>query len=244
METKASGLLIVLLVLAVTLSCENSESGGDPQGSSGKGGSMACFTISDNHLYSVDRWKLNVFDISDPGNPVFVKSMGIGQGVETIFALNHTLFLGSQSGMFIFDISDPTNPVSLSFFQHIYSCDPVVANDTIAYLTMRTETFCGRNTNELQVIDIKNKRSPNFISSVPMTKPFGLGLDRDKLFVCDNGLKVFSLENPFHPVLMKTFSIPAMDVIPDNDLLLVLALDGLHQYKYANDTITFLSHLQ
>jgi hypothetical protein len=114
----------------------------------------------------------------------------------------------------------------------------------MAYLTMRTETFCGRKTNELQVVDIKDRTYPKFVSSVPMTKPFGLGLDGTRLFVCDSGLKLFSLENPMHPSLMKTFNIPAMDVIPDNNLLLVLAEDGLHQYKYMNDTITYLSHIQ
>ena len=77
-----------------------------------------------------------------------------------------------------------------------------------------------------------------------MVKPYGLGLDGDKLFVCDNGLKVFSLADPMAPLLTKGFNIPAIDVIPDANLLLVLATDGLHQYKYQNDTITFLSHLQ
>jgi len=236
-------LSILALSLLLLFSCQTEKSG-DPASASGKGGSMARFTIYNNYLYTVDQQKLNVFNLTNAEKPVFVKDLQSGFDIETIFVNNNTLFLGSQWGMYIFDISEPTNPVNLSFFQHIYSCDPVVANDTLAYLTMRTETFCGRNTNELQVIDIRNRAKPQLVSSITMTKPFGLGLDGDKLFVCDNGLKLFSLTDPLHPVLVNTFSIPAIDVIPDNNLLMVLATDGLYQYQYENNTVTLISHLQ
>jgi hypothetical protein len=233
----------MLGILLIT-GCEKSESGIGSDNSSGKGGSMARFTISKNYLYTVDQQKLNVFSLSNPDVPIHVKNLSAGFNIETIFARNNTLFLGSQWGMYIFDITEPENPVNLSFFQHIYSCDPVVANDTLAYLTMRTETFCGRSTNELQVIDIRNLKNPKFVSSVNMTKPYGLGIDGNTLFVCDYGLKVFSLSDPLNPKLTKTFNIPAIDVIPDENLLLILATDGLHQYSYQNDTVKFLSHLQ
>lgn len=236
--------LLIIIGLTGMLSCESSSDGISSGGNSaGKGGSMARFTVYNSHLYTVDQQKLNVFKIN-ANTPVWVKSIEAGFNIETIFARNNTLFLGSSAGMYIYDINLPENPQKLSYFQHIYSCDPVVANDTIAYLTLRTETFCGRNTNELQVIDIKNKKSPQFISRVMMTKPYGLGLDGKNLFVCDNGLKVFSLDNPLYPKLVKSFQIPAIDVIPDNNLLMVLATDGLHQYIYQNDTIKYLSHLQ
>lgn len=246
MRTSLFNLFIVLVALGMMLSCESSSDGGSTgdNSSTGKGGSMARFTILNNHLYTVDNQKLNVFTITAADTPAYVKSLPVGFAIETIFARNNTLFLGSSNGMYIYDISSPTNPVVQSFFQHIYSCDPVVANDSLAYLTMRTETFCGRNTNELQVIDIKNRKNPKFVSNVQMVKPYGLGLDSNKLFVCDNGLKVFSLANPLVPKFTKAFNIPAIDVIPDANLLMVLATDGLHQYKYQNDTITFLSHLQ
>lgn len=246
MRTLLFHLFIISVTLGAMLSCESSSDGGSngDNSSTGKGGSMARFTILNNHLYTVDNQNLNVFTITAADTPAFVKSLPVGFAIETIFARNNTLFLGSSNGMYIYDISSPTNPVLQSFFQHIYSCDPVVANDSLAYLTMRTETFCGRNTNELQVIDIKNRKSPKFVSRVQMVKPYGLGLDGNKLFVCDNGLKVFSLANPLAPKLTKSFNVTAIDVIPDANLLMVLATDGLHQYKYQNDTITFLSHLQ
>lgn len=244
METSCSRLLIIVVTIILLLSCENSDGGFESSDGSGKGGSMARFTIAKNHLYTVDNYKLNVFSVATAESPAFIQSIPIGFNIETIFAHKNNLFLGSQFGMYIYDITTPSDPFQLSYFQHIFSCDPVVANDTLAYLTMRTETTCGRNTNELQVIDIRNPQSPKFVSRVIMTKPYGLGLDGKNLFVCDNGLKIFSLQNPLTPVLYKNFNIQAVDVIPDNNLLMVLAADGLHQYKYQNDTVTFLSHLQ
>lgn len=235
---------LIILGIFTFLACEKSENSGFDSANSGKGGSMARFTIANNYLYTVDNQKLNVFDISNSQKPVLKKNMQAGFNIETIFVNKNTLFMGSEWGMYIFDISQPENPTSLSFFQHIYSCDPVVANDTLAYLTMRTESFCGRNTNELQVIDIKDRTLPKFVTSVAMTQPRGLGIEGKLLFVCDDGLKLFSLDNPLNPVFKKKFNIPAIDVIPDNNVLMVLATDGLHQYKFENDTIQYLSHLQ
>jgi hypothetical protein len=235
----------IFLLVFTLISCESSDTDGTSSDTStGKGGSMARFTIANNYLYTVDNENLKVFSLSNPEKPVAVQTVQAGFHIETIFAFKNTLYLGSQWGIYIFDITTPDSPQKLTYYSHIYSCDPVVANDSLAYLTMRTGTYCGRNTNELQVINIKDKKNPKFVKSIPMTFPQGLGFEDKNLFVCDGGLKVFSLEDPVQPVLKKTFNIPAVDVIPDKNLLMVMATDGLHQYWFDNDTITYLSHLQ
>lgn len=236
--------LVAIILGLVFTACDKSEGLAGDNASNGKGGSMARFTIVGDNLYTVDQGTLNVFDLEDPKKPISIKKLPVGFNIETIFADLNTLYLGSDWGMYIYDITDPSNPIQLSLYQHIYSCDPVVANDSIAYVTLHTETFCGRNTNELQVVNIKDKTKPSFVSSLNMTKPLGLGIDGKNLFVCDNGLKIYSLSDPYHPAFKKHFKIPAIDVIPDDNLLLVLAEDGLHQYYYRNDTINYLSHIQ
>ncbi|NJK98634.1 MAG: hypothetical protein HC905_30275 [Bacteroidales bacterium] len=203
-------LFYIWVMVSILVSCDKADSGTSSDSSSGKGGSMARFTISKNYLYTVDQQKLNVFNLIEPEKPVFVKNLQAGFNIETIFAHNNTLYLGSEWGMYMYDITIPESPEYISNYQHIYSCDPVVANDTVAYVTLRTESFCGRNTNELQIVNIKNKKSPFFVSRVLMTKPMGLGLDGNTLFVCDNGLKVFSLTDPYTPSLKKKFNIPAL----------------------------------
>ncbi len=85
---------------------------------SGVGGSMARFTISQGHLYTVDDAQLNVFEInSNPASPNELSDVSVGWGIETIFPYQDKLFIGSNAGMYIFDNSTPSNPIQLSRFE-------------------------------------------------------------------------------------------------------------------------------
>ena len=44
--------------------------------------------------------------------------------------------------MQIYDNSQPEIPLTSSSFFHATSCDPVVANDSMAYVTLRTGNTC------------------------------------------------------------------------------------------------------
>jgi hypothetical protein len=242
-------LLILCIVLAVAYACDKGS--GDPGsnsnmeggGSTGTGGSLARFTIAGNHLFTVDNQKLKSFGLENETQPVYLSETNAGFNIETIFARGNTLFLGSQSGMYIYDISNPSDPNQLCYYQHIYSCDPVVADSNYAYVTLSTTSRCGRNVNELQIIDIKDLSKPYFLKSYPMTQPQGLGIDNRELFVCDDGLKIYDASDVKNLRLKYKFSIPAIDVIPMNNLLMVLADNGLYQYHYENGQVTLLSKL-
>jgi hypothetical protein len=235
--------IITASLFLVSISgCDEStmDSAGD---SAGQGGSLARFTISGNHLYTVDWEELHVFDISQPENPVKQGNKPIGFGIETIFAKDNTLYFGTQFGMYIYDITNPENPSEMSFFEHIYSCDPVVVDDKYAYVTLSTGSWCGRNTNELLIVDITNPYSPRLVKTYPMDNPKGLGIDRETLFLCDNGLKVFNVTNVNNIEQTAFFDINARDVIPYNNLLIVLGDDGINQYQYNGNAIEWLSKI-
>jgi hypothetical protein len=244
-KMQKSGISICLIIMLLfCISCEKGGTDSSSGSNSGTGGSLAKFTIHENRLYTVDGENLKVFSLENSAHPQLKTTIPVGFAIETIFAHQNTLFLGSEMGMYIYDISNPDLPGKLSYYQHILSCDPVVANDSVAYVTLRTESFCGSDINELQVVNIKDKTNPFFVSRNLMTQPKGLGTDGQNLFVCDDVLKLFSLADPYHPVLLKRFQVEAQDVIPDNNLLLVLSTNGLDQYSYQNDTIKFISHIQ
>jgi len=245
---------LIKLISAVTItallgfySCSESSDGISPSssdGGSGKGGSMARFTIVGDYLYTVDEWNLKLFNISNLERPVFEKDISAGFGIETIFPYKGKLFLGSESGMYIYDISDAEHPVKLARYEHIYACDPVVVDDYYAYVTLHSEgSWCGRNTNELQIVDITNPSNPWFVKSYDMINPLGLGIDSTTLFLCDEGLKVYDISDVYNLDLKHYFNITAYDVIPVDGLLMVVGSDGLYQYRYANDTIQFLSKI-
>jgi hypothetical protein len=206
---------------------------------SGVGGSLARFTILGDHLYLLDGSDLQTIDVSNEQNPEARTRTHLAWNIETIFPYKTNLFVGSSTGMYILDVSSPENPVTLSSYSHVRSCDPVVVDDNYAYVTLRTGTTCQGFVNELQVIDITNLRSPFMVKEYPMTNPHGLGIDNKTLFVCDGdaGLKAFDasdVKKIDERMIAHYNDIHAVDVIPLNNVLMMIGEDGLYQFDYSN----------
>jgi hypothetical protein len=224
-------------------------------GSSGQGGSMARFALSGDHLYIVDNTSLRTFDVSRAEAPKYLEGRDqyMDFGVETIFPMDTLLFLGSQTGMYIYNIARPAYPQPLSQVSHITACDPVVASGSYAYVTLNSDNIrCGRSVNELQVYDLSDLYNPRLVHTERAFKhPKGLGIDQHKLFVCDDGLKVYDLSNPARPIRIDDITdIPgaqgmdSYDVIPLNGLLMLIGSKGLFQFDYTGDKLSFLSKIE
>jgi hypothetical protein len=215
----------------------------------GAGGSMARFAISGNHLYALNSGAIIPINISNLSELKKQEPKYLSWDIETIFPYKQNLFIGSSSGMYIMDVSDPGNPTHISTYQHIRSCDPVVVDDQYAYVTLRSGTECAGFTNQLEVINIEDLATPQLVKIYPMTNPFGLGIDRSTLFVCDgaDGLKIFDASdvNDIASHLIAHYnSIDAYDVIPMNDVLVMVGQDGIFQYDYSTPSeIKLLSHI-
>lgn len=229
-----------LLILLAIVSFRCAQDSGEATTNTGVGGALARFTIKDNFLYTVDFQTLQVFDIANTADPVLKTSIKIGEGVETIFPLNNWLFLGTQNGMFIYKIDEKGIPQFISQYQHITSCDPVVANAKYAYVTLRAAR-CGVATpgaaDLLDIIDISNPQNPVQIATYPLTEPRGLGLDGNILFICDGsqGVKVFNVENASQiKEIAHLEGFTAHDVIVLNGLLLVVGPNNIYQYDYTD----------
>ncbi|MES2455482.1 MAG: hypothetical protein V4594_08080 [Bacteroidota bacterium] len=236
----------VAALLTLGFSCSKNSAQNDAfagGGSTGIGGSMARFTITNDHLYTVSDTKLSVFDISTASNPVQKNTLDIGWGVETIFPMHNNLFIGTQTGMKIMDVSNPIDPTKISEYQHIRSCDPVVANDQYAYVTLRTDNMCTRGTNELQIIDISDLKKPVMVKSYSMGKPQGLALEGNNLFVCDNIIKWYDITDPKALILKNTSTIEGTDLIAHNGILMVIGPGGLSQYTYNTGELKLLSRI-
>lgn len=204
----------------------------------GISGSMARFTLLNNYLYTVADNNLNVFDIAQPQNPVFTNRQTLGWQIETIFPFKEKLFIGSQTGVYVFSTANPAQPALLSMFGHISICDPVIADDNFAYVTLHDGTICHGTLNQLDVLDISNITSPRYIKTYPLTSPHGLSKDGNTLFICDGvaGLKVFDAEDVNNIKLLQTIDgINAYDVIAFNHNAIVVTTNGLYQYNYTNN---------
>ncbi len=229
--------LFLLLALWSACSKESSTSTSNSSDVTGQGGSLAKFTILGNYLYTVDGTSLGVFDISNGQAPVFVNKTEIGRGIEAIFPYKNKLFIASSTGMYLYTVDNPTHPVEESYVQHLTGCDPVVVNDSIAFLTIHGGNRCRSTINQLQIYDIRNIRYPVFISALDLTNPFGLGLKDTVLYVCDNGvgLRSFSVKNPYQ---IKALSIESsenfIDVIPMDTSMVCMLSNGVAFYNIKN----------
>jgi hypothetical protein len=203
----------------------------------GVGGSMARFTIVENRLYTVSNTELNVFNIANATQPSFTQKKNIGWNIETIYPFKDKLFIGSSIGMFVFNINNPDNPAQVGQFSHVFSCDPVIADDDYAYVTLRSGTTCRGGVNQMDVLKLNTLTNPTLLKSYPMTNPHGLSKDGDLLLVCDGigGLKLYNADNPLNLQLLHTVTGPeTYDVIAIDGVALVVAKDGLYQYRYTN----------
>jgi hypothetical protein len=217
--------------------------------STGVGGSTARFTIVNHFLYGLDGSNLHVVDITSETQPLARQSVNVSWDAETLFPYKDNLFVGGRAGMYIFDVSTPDQPTLVSQYDHILSCDPVVVEGDYAYVTEYSGGICHVDTNQLEVIDIKDLKAPTLISTYPMTNPHGLGIDNGTLFICDGdaGLKIFDASDPrsiSQHSLAHYDKINALDIIPLDHVAMVIGSDGIYQYDYSDVTnIKLLSQI-
>lgn len=241
--------LIITSLIFTACNKDSNSSASKPTagGTTGQGGSLARFTIAMDHLYIVDNQKLYAYSLANTSNPQLKSSTDVGFNIETIYSYQDKLFIGSSNAMYVYSLSDASHPMKLGQASHVRACDPVVANDSLAYVTVRTGSNCGGSVNALIVYDIKYIMQPVQRNSVPMQNPWGLGIKGNRLYVCNgsNGLNVYDITKPIYPSLIKQLpSETFYDVIVYNDLLICMIQGGTALYKLgANDEITLMAKI-
>ena len=200
-------------------------------------GSMTRFLPIDRYLYTINFNELVLFSIGDNYQPSRFARLDTGTQAETLFQLNNLLFVGSTTGMLMYDVTSPSNPNYLNSIEHFRSCDPVVADENYAYVTLRGGTNCFTETNELQIIDIRTPEELSVVARQVMFNPHGLAIHEDYLLVCDGtaGLKVVDVSNREQPEILSTDNVPfAYDIIVDFPSALVVGEGVLYQYDLSN----------
>lgn len=207
----------------------------------GVSGSTSRFAIVNDRLYAISQSEMKLFNLQNPSNPIKDGSLNLGFGIETIFPYKDKIFLGTTTGVQIWDNKNPMKPTYLSRLDHARACDPVVVENDIAYVTLRSiDNFSrcgGAISNQLDVIDVSNAASPVLLKTYSMESPYGLGIDNKKLFICEgkSGLKTFDATKPMDIKQLQHFKdMNAYDVIPLNNTLMLIGKDGLYQYDYSN----------
>jgi hypothetical protein len=151
--------------------------------------------------------------------------------------------------MHMLSVANGQQPDYLSSYDHIVACDPVVAQDTLAFVTLRSGTGCQRGVDQLDVIDIRNVKSPALLHSYRLSNPHGMAIKGNTLFVCEGnyGLKVYEIQAGGQLKLIHNYSgIKSLDaIIGKNNILIVMAPDAVQQYEYSDlKDLKLLSSIQ
>jgi len=204
----------------------------------GTNGSMARFSVVNQYLYTVGTNMLTAFDIGQSFMPAFSSSLLVDWHVETIYPLKDKLFVGTNNGMYMYDImTSPGKPSLIGQFTHVRGCDPVIADNHYAYVTINDSSACLGFNNELQIVDISDLGNAFLVKTYPFTHPVGLSKDGNHLFVCDgiSGLKIYDATDVINLQLIQQLSDGTFyDVVAQNGLAIVVAGDGLYQYDYTD----------
>jgi hypothetical protein len=229
-------ILYTVVISAILISCEKTNDS-NSSNATGVGGSLAKFTIVGNYIYAVSSHYLYTVDISNPAKPVSVGQSPLNYDMETIYPYKNRLFIGSRTGLYIYSIDKPEEPTLVGEAKHWRACDPVVANDSVSYSTLRGSTFCGAAESGLYIYNVKNLNQPELKKMIPINEPIGLGMSDSALYVsCANeGLKIYSIKDAYNPVERQTLTgRHFIDLIPYNDVLIGWVSGGIVLYDISD----------
>ncbi|WP_348677975.1 hypothetical protein [Flavobacterium coralii] len=236
-------ILLLPFLLIMFLSGCSADSDTAAANTDGTGGSLAVFVLKGNYLYAVDHSNLNVFSLLNEAEPVKVNTINVGFNIETLSSEGDYLYIGSTNGMFIYSVENPEAPQMLSAVQHFTACDPVIATETHAFVTLHSTTWCGNNINALEIYDIADRENPLLVHRRNLTEPKGIGLYNNYLFVCDDEIKVFDVTDPEAPALVTSINRYCFDVIIKDDTLFAIGNEGVYRYSLNPSDITAITEV-
>lgn len=208
-------------------------------------GSINRIAVDYNHIYVLGGNSLHV--IRNGGSVIYHENdIKLADGMETIYAENNRLYIGSENSMLTYNVNNPSKPSRISEFSHATACDPVLPIGTnLAYMTLRSSNNAGcneNNENTLTVIDLTIEEEPESLQVLEMESPYGMAMLGWYLVVGEgtNGITVLDASNPRNlEELARITGVEAYDVMrhPTNPyVLMTTSSNGLEQYEIDYNT--------
>jgi hypothetical protein len=203
----------------------------------GTGGSYATFAIIDTFLYHVDDQNIVTLSIADPDSLLELSRTYIDWSIETLFPTEEYLFIGGTRGMYIMDRADPAHPTMISSLEHFKACDPVVVEDTVAYVTLRGGNACGETRDLLLSVTIKDPRNPRLLDEINIHPPYGLAASDTLLYVSlgVRGFDLYTIHDPGQLKKIESWDGPeTKDFIWAGTLLYIMSFDNIRIFDVSN----------
>ncbi|MEA3228372.1 MAG: hypothetical protein U9P38_04785 [Campylobacterota bacterium] len=242
---------LMLLLSFLFFGCgEGGESSSSLDSTSGISGSKTKFKISGDYIYTVNGDTISILDIADASNPIPITRNTIPHHIDTIAMYENYLYVGSSNQIYVYDKTDPTNLEDPIMFNDAQSCNPIAVANGLAYVLFNIDSTCGFSSrSKLDVIDIRDISSPKLIKTEPMWSPTAVGIDNNKLFVCEGtkGIKVFDINQTennntisveLNRVDAKAEEINCYDLIADQNNLIISDSENILQFDYSSFPMT------
>lgn len=128
------------------------------------GGSLLDLTlVSNQYLYAVGKInhsELMIFNISDPSNIIFVKSIDFNnKDCLNIYAFGSTVFIGSENSIFIYNTSNPESPTLLSTYSVGAEVNDLLSNGNYLY------SATSKSSEEILILSIADLSHPTYAGS-------------------------------------------------------------------------------
>lgn len=233
-----------LFLLILTLfACSNDANDFSPDLSgTGTGGSLAKFTVLNNHLVVLNGQNVRNYSIEPGGELRFINEIFVGGQLETIFPYgNNNLLIGSSNAVHFLGIQNDGQIAYVSAYEHLTACDPVVAQDGIAFSTLKISDCRSGTIDFLEAIDISDIENPQVLKVYETQSPFGLAIRNSRLFVCEKGgltMYHYTENGTLTEIDFQTLpdAIP-LDVIVSDTHLVIRTDNGFYNMSYGDSSL-------
>ncbi len=177
------------------------------------GAGLRSLSIKGNYAYVANQGtsQLQIIDISNPSNPVLVKSMSmqnVSEEGRSVFATEGLVFIGSKQSsgneVQIFNISNPLNPGFVSSIETSADINDVYVYDNRAYIASQ------KSTGAITVYNVSNPSFPQQLSIIDFADA-GLSVFAKDPFTLFSGIgndfNIYNMTNPQSPVLVSTIDV-------------------------------------
>ncbi len=199
-------------------------------------GSLRYCVIEDNHAYLVGQGEIQIVDVTEPENPVFLGNFhtsGRPYHLSVDTELNR-IYMCDLYGFFILDISDPSNIQREGAVWLAKQGNPYASEVIGSY------AFVANGWRGIKVVDISNPSSPEWVHTWPgdNSKSYVMVKEKDgRLFFLNpsRGIDIMDVSDPLNPILITTIPFENFTVndfvIKENLLFLAAGINGAMVYN-------------
>jgi hypothetical protein len=201
-----------------------------PQGGAGGAGSLSQMMVHGKTLYvlsaaqGINKGWLTSFDLTRPAQPRVRHVIALDNGPEALQRHDNLLLIAGRDAVVTASLGVESRPRLLGEFRQDcpVNYDPIVVQGTIGYRTIIVEGRRINCTSRLEVIDLSQPHQPVLRTTYPITRPRGLAVLGERLFVADEyqGVITFDIADPVNPAPVGTWPMQGVKdlVLSDFDL--------------------------